>query len=534
MNAALNNLGVPSPIPGQTVSQFPDAASLRDWLIGLPHLQPLDAARSIYDALFTLNRSKLDRDTRQAHAELFQTHIDMRLPALELLLGRSASNDKNRDKVQQAWDFTSGLLLELAISYKLILIEESQRKLSFGSAKLMAQWAGKVLAVFERLLVLTYGTYHTEPNGLWRDTHLLFRFALHNKWMDIEEVESGPFGIQRRYKQMLLLSLADPYALLPGEIERVQDWLGKLAAHAQFLSLSHLPDPAGYFLIRLDRDSPPQFYGHRQTDADSSQALLFNTVDVVRRLHKEQQAMDKINTSSTRFSRATQQLDLVRRLVRCWGITPQRVFNRIPNHSPLAVVCGLYETHRLLLQRRFAKTDVEHISLEDDQAFEIDNPAAVDHPWRVINVSPGGYALSAEHAEPGMINVGMVVGLSSDTAPLTNIGVIRWVRKSAERIEIGVQLLAPSAEPVYLRSGTAHSDAGFESALLLAAVPEQNQPESLIAPGNTFMPLKALTLRKVTTEEWEIRAIRQMDQGMTADQFEFLAPADFVSVHPSL
>lgn len=535
MNATLESLYVPEPVASQLSSHLADAKSLHDWLIGLPQVQPLDLGRTLYDALFTLNRSKLDRDFRLQALEQFQTKIDIHLPALERLYHGVAV--PQRERAEQAWHLARDLLLELICACKLVLREESSRRFVFGQRN-AAGLLLRLLQLSQRVLMLCYGNYYPVPERVWLEVHLLFRHAWEQKMLD-EVPEGASVSIQQLYKQILLLGLSDPHSLLPGEIQKVQEWLHKLANYATLQAVSQLADPAGFFLIQLDRDVPPQFMGHRPMQLDGRHAILLNTFEVVRRLHKELVPLEKVAASSSHFQKATHHIDLLRRLIRAWGITPQRLFNRMRNNASVLLVSGLWSAHQQLQRERLQAEDVGALELEP-AAVAAEEPVAetggevvrVVPPvspevhlsrWQVINVSPGGYALQLETAQPESITVGSVVLIRSEHVDRWNVAVVRWVRQG-RLLDIGLQLLAPFAEAVRVRRKENDQVEHYEPALLLPSVPEMKQPASLIAPAGQFAPLREFDVMRMT-DEVSIRAIRRMDHGMNVDQFEFITPA---------
>ncbi len=523
MTVLLERLPLPDLMSGKLTSDFADPDSVRDWLVSLPHVQPLEKALSLYDALFTLNRSRLDRDVRLVLVEQFHTAIDMHQPSLEMVF--QVPGVPARDRAEQAWQHTYNLLDELALAYRRVLLEETQRRFVFNQQRLYTTLVLKLMVLRLRMLLLCYTAYRPEPVGLWQECHALFQFAMQQKLLD--EADDNGRTIAHYYRHLMLLGLSDPYSLLHGEIDRVNDWLIKLAQYATLQPVAELADPAGFFLINLDKDGPPAFMGHRPMDLDGRNTLLLNAIDVVRRVHREMAPLEKVSASSSHFGKAMQNIDLMRRLVRCWGITPQRLFNRMRNNASVLLVVGLTPSYRVLQHSRLASEDVEQVTLLDDDdaapASQLPEDIALGR-WQVINVSPGGYALQSEVAPEEQITVGTVAVLRAEHGSLWNVAVVRWVRQEGSMVRVGLQLLAPSAEPVRLKPSISPADTAYEAGLLLPGIPELKQPPSMIAPAQSFAPLREFDVQRLT-EALRVRSVRRMDQGMCVDQFEFLAPA---------
>ena len=74
-------LSVPGPEQNLTVETRP--RQVAEWLAALPLSNLNDSSRSILDALYALNRSKIAEDTRLKLLELYRATISNLMPALE-------------------------------------------------------------------------------------------------------------------------------------------------------------------------------------------------------------------------------------------------------------------------------------------------------------------------------------------------------------------------------------------------------------------------------------------------------------------
>jgi hypothetical protein len=70
------------------------------------------------------------------------------------------------------------------------------------------------------------------------------------------------------------------------------------------------------------------------------------------------------------------------------------------------------------------------------------------------------------------------------------VGVIRWVRSTGvSNIEIGIQHLAPSADPVVIKTVNADGkESDFLPALLLPEIKPLKQPQTLVTHRGVFRP----------------------------------------------
>ncbi|WP_018152900.1 hypothetical protein [Leeia oryzae] len=530
MTATLANLRLPKEdFSTQVAGHFTSKEKLHDWLISQPHAQPLDLSRNLHDALFTLNRTRIDRDLRLQLNELFLQSINMHLPALQLIY--KSSTVTNNPRASSAWKFARDLFIELGFAFKLSLIEEVNRRFGMSNRQ-TARLIARIMDLEQRLLILCYQAYYPLPEGIWLDCHTLFYFALQHKLLD-ELPREEPLHIVPLYKETLLLGLCDPYSLLHGEIEQVRDWLQKLANHAVLQSVEELFDPSGFFLIKLDEDNAPQFMGQRPQELTGHHTLLLNCFDLVRRMYRELAPLEKVAASSNTYYRATQHIDLLRRLIRSWGIAPKRVFNRMRNNATVILVSELSTVHRVLTSSKVQpapSTDFDDLSDVIPDFIPSPSPGSIavseeTHSlWKVINVSAGGYALQLISEDIGLISVGRIVILKSDTGDKWNVAAVRWVRLE-EHVEIGLQLLAPEAETIMIRPVIHATGTQFEPGLLLPAVQELRQPASILAPAGFFAPLREFEILR-GPYTLTVRSVRRMTQGLCVDQFEFITPAE--------
>lgn len=532
----LEKLYLPATDPVTHVTDhFTSKEKLQDWFLAQPHAQPLDFARNMYDALYTLNRMEVERELRHQLNLGFLHNFEIHLPALQILY--ESNTISTQPKAKSAWNFAKDLYIELGIAFKRSLTEEVNRR--FGmSDKQVARLIALCLDLNQRLLLTSFQNYHPVPEHTWQDCHTLFYYALQHKLLD-EAPKEDELQIVPLYKESLLLGLCDPYSLLNGEILQVKNWLQKLGGYAALQSVSNLSDPSGYFLIKLDEDNPPQFMGHRPVDLNGYHQLLLNCFDVVRRIYRELPPLEKVAASASTYYRATQHIDLLRRLIRSWGIAPQRVFNRMRNNAKVELVSELSTVHRILANTKNLRLTPEENTNENDEVT-LDNLESPSHlemslplvnsqeehisQWKVINVSAGGYALGLESDEINHIAVGRIVILKSDSGDRWNVAAVRWVKQNAH-IEIGLQLLAPDAEPILIRPVIHSAGAIFETGLLLPAVQELRQPASIVAPAGFFAPLREFEILR-GPHTLTARSIRRMTQGLGVDQFEFITPAE--------
>jgi hypothetical protein len=131
------------------------------------------------------------------------------------------------------------------------------------------------------------------------------------------------------------------------------------------------------------------------------------------------------------------------------------------------------------------------LASESTKHKDIKIPGRELSTWDVHDESAGGLSLS----KGGLIQLHIQVGdlLITRTPGEGNpwsVGVIRWVRSTGtSSIEIGIQHLAPSADPVVIKTVNADGkESDFLPALLLPEIKPLKQPQTLVTHRGVFRP----------------------------------------------
>jgi hypothetical protein len=518
-------LNVPEPITGRSISVETNPKAVKAWLVSLPPANLLDTSRAIFDALTTLNRVKLPIDDRLKLLEHYQVAVDLLDAPLEASYTSAALPAKEKNK--QTAVLARNLQLELANGYKLALLERANARFGFG-ARQIPELIQKLLLVYQKLLWVCCKSYSPVPTGVWTEAHSLFHHAIQHKLIDQPESPDQPAKtIGGVYKQILLLALSDPYRYHPAEHDKINDLIKSYGSAAQFQPLGKTPNPAGFFLVRLDSDAPPSFLGQKPFDVQASNAILLDTMDMAKLLHKALHSVEqKLATTSDKV-KAQAWIDLLRRVTRQWSIAPKRVFQRISANSSVAVTGGLRMT---AFHVNGARPMLQPVIL-DGTVLEGEGPVTLGgtqygapDEWMVLNESPGGYAMRLKPVPQNCVyRVGDIVGLRAHGQPTWMLGCIRWLQTSAEgdAIEIGVQILAPKGEPAMVRPSITHTDASFQPCLLLPEVSALKQPPLIVAPRGTFGALRELTVYS-DDSEFLVRATKLNEQAVGYELFEYI------------
>lgn len=526
-------LSVPAPEQNLTVETSPKQVA--EWLTALPLANLNEASRSILDALSALNRSKVSEDTRYKLLELYRATISDLMPALEKqFAGQSLPLP---DKCRAIASHARQLQTELAYGYKIVLLDHASRRLSFGGNKQAPLAVERAIACLGRMLVVCYQTYAPTPAGVWAEMHTLFMYAVEQGIQDEALTDMGQqSSVNLAYKQALLLALLDPYRLMQGEVNKVLDYLASFGGHAHLQPLAQTSSPSGYFLVRLDSDKPPRALAHDGTVTDARTDILLNTIELARLLHQQIQRLESgVDPKALVLPVAPKDFgypNLLKRMLKHWGVAPKRLFNRIQNDARMDICSGIRAIHHFLGSGQAAqepeKSPETEITLElsDSPLDKTSHQTYVSSNWLILNESAGGLALEKDPKADARIRVGEIVGLRPEGSQAWNIGVVRWLSsEDPSHLQLGAQMLAPSATAVMIRPVITSATTAFQAALLLPEIPALKQPVTLIVQRGGFSPQREFMLDN-NGMLGNVRATKLLEQTATFDLFEF-AP-----VHP--
>lgn len=500
----------------------------QEWLAALPMANFSEAAAMLNERLGALNRYKeLNEDARLKLLESYRLAIYNLLPVLEEKY--SGLPLPLPDKTRQLATMARQLYIELAYGYKIVLLAFVEKRTT-KQLPLVVQRAIETLA---GVLVVCYQTYAPTPAGVWSEIHLLFISAAQQNIQDEPISEADEATINLTYKQALLLALADPYRLMQGEVARVMEYLRSFARYAHLQPLVKTENPVGFFLVRLDGDKPPRAISHNLSDTDARSDILLNTIELARMLHQHLVKLEAGEAPARlglpEIARDPGYQDLLRRLIRHWGIAPKRSFNRLRKSTITEIFSGLRAIHFFLSgEKAYTPTAVAEdpgITLQvanspiDKSSMQTFNCSR----WLMLNESAGGLGLSSDPNTPAPVRVGDLIGMRPEKNQEISLGVIRWVHSQGpNRVELGAQMLAPNAEPIVIKPTIAAVDAGFELALLLPEIPSLSQPAAIVAAPGTFQSEREFVIEHNGVTQ-TIRARKRLEQTISFEIFQYSA-----------
>ena len=289
----------------------------------------------------------------------------------------------------------------------------------------------------------------------------------------------------------------------------------------------------GCFLIDLTADLPAMLFPRDIKLKPAPYLRVLSAVELARIVHEDINRLQKgASPQSLRLGVEcidTACLDMLRRMIRFWGMAARRQFSRRATRARFLSVCaGVNALHFFCDgQRPFSPPNEEtpllptdeqdtlfpaNVSVPtagtDDSVAMIDLDALIAEPepafvmeanasltqevfrisrWKIRDESAGGLSLVWDENAPTHVRVGDLLGLLDEDTNQWRAAVARWLKsEDVTHVEVGVEMLAPSVKPVAVRSIPEGSNVPTRTlqALMLPAVAALHQPATLLViPG---------------------------------------------------
>jgi len=332
------------------------------------------------------------------------------------------------------------------------------------------------------------------------------------------------------YKQALLLAVADPYHLMQGEVIRVLDYVGRFAHLAEVRSGATGADQGSLFLVKVCGDVPPLSLPRNLRDTDWETNELLDTSALATRLSQQLGGLEAGIAPSDLLlpdtARDQAYRSLLKRLHKHWGASSKRYFNRKQYTAGLDLCVGIRAIHYFLNGEQAYGAATAHAQsgngeLDFATSAQAKKASFSSCRWNIVNESAGGMALVQASSIPSQIRSGEIVGLRSEGSRQWNIAVVRWVKTDASnRLELGIQMVAPYATAVAVKSAAAGAASPLQGALLLPEIPLLKQASRLLAPRGSLQARREFLL-ECEGKLSSYLAGDQVEATVAFEQFEF-------------
>jgi len=493
------------------------------WLQRLPLININETSHQLHKALMAANRTPMKEEWRLQNLEAFRELVRLVTEKLELKYNNKPLPLYEEDGLTA--ELVRHFQIEMANGYKKFINDVYRRykpKLTGKNAAALVVPIHRAIRYLTATLLHSYQFYTLCPVGTWHEIHQLFKLADNHQLTDIEiddplNTAIPKSSIAHAYKQALLLDLSDPYHLSAGMMSKVGKYLDRWASQSTIKRADPELRDSCQFLINATADRGGEVLTEASCpEGDPKNCYLLTTLELARTIHGQLSAYkdgDKPipdGLDENFFNQNTHQMLL--RLINSWGVNPKRIFPRTAqDEKTIELTFGLksicfYTNHghkfitsaelmgpnkqRTRIGRLYAKT--ESLEEPDHEPAGIFDEADSQHhsTWDLIDESAGGLALGATDLTHVKVRVGDLAGIQERGEKSWGLAIVRWVKcLSANRMEIGIQRLAPRAKPVAIKVLSSNDEESeFMPGILVPELPALKQAESLITPRGIFKP----------------------------------------------
>ncbi len=325
--------------------------------------------------------------------------------------------------------------------------------------------------------------------GTWQQLHQTYAKAL-----SLHLAATVPDGLdtslQHVYHAAVLLGCAHPASLTPVEVAFLASFFQRFADHLEPASAASAAIP-GTFWIDSTRDWPASS-SLRKTIPTAAPIEYFSCARLCL-LMKNQISALEAGTPARRldlsdFAESPAGLGVLRRLVDRWTGSGKRRFQRRRQNTRTLMTTGLDNLWQVCRKREAAAAELS--------------------TWMITNESADGYSVMHLSGKTGALSVGGVVAVRTGSENDWQICIVRWaVSENPEHLELGLQILAPSAVAAVLAQPSDSTGTEYLRVLLLPEIPRLRPVELLVAASGAVARRQSRLVLVIESENVVVREV---------------------------
>ena len=411
-------------------SRLFEEKALQRWIDELPIANPGLSTRLLFDLLKEFNSLTMSAQFRLDALELLGASFLSTEDYLRFRLIKEGF-PKSEDE-QKIFNVLVGIEKEFTLGYWIAVKELTHREIGWFQGKHVALSIQRALSGLSHIVVSHYIMSVPVPDWVWIDIHSLHRLSVKIKKVSSKVPKSlsepgKTLSVGDCYRQILLLSLAQPEGLMQREVLQVFNFTESLSS---LLILEDKPvqSQSVQCIIFTDEDQEPRFIRHTNTNSDSS-ALYINFTKLYKALEQKEKL---INKEQARFSSMTVvkntmvalSTELLEYLTLRWFGVELQGAPLFSDRLDRYICIGLEATYQL--------------QLNDDKAYEEGLEFLVE--------STSERALSCQFNKAGLISIGSLISFRKKDMPVSkrSLGVVNKIvaARSNGKMTFEIQALA--------------------------------------------------------------------------------------------
>ena len=512
-----------------------DAASLEQWTADLPLVNTPETARLLVQATSEVGNLSCPPQDRLAPLEVIRPTVRYICTRIDRsTLGKSTKNSETSPHAMHR-----NMCHALGVTFDQTLVAMESEKPP--SKDLLARVGHRLMTELAHTMLRCFQYYVPVPDRFWAQLHSAFTELERRELLDYklkdEEGSIRDLTILETYLRVLLLQTCKPNKLNHMELTHLFSALEGWCMHATL----NTPVADAIFAVDLASNRPPLFSA-LQRDSGTLRGLRTEVL-----AYELEAYLNAVSTSVAMPENI--ETGLIEHAVAAWGSMHPREFKRVSTETPLKLSIGLRATHYFLsggvdfndqvtnaetfLRREvnpFLEVDYESVPKNDQQDDDpwsqahdlkvkipenpnIESPDKIllaaqqnqaaperkyDHYELVaVDTSPNGYRVRWGEDVPREAQVGELIALREESDSRWCVAIIRWISKTGEFAEMGVELLSPKAIPVAIRPILKKGgSAEFQRALILPGLDGIEQPSTMITPKLPFHEQQKISIQR--------------------------------------
>ncbi|KPK39338.1 MAG: hypothetical protein AMJ69_05875 [Gammaproteobacteria bacterium SG8_47] len=500
-----------------------------EWTRSLPTASPIDAAQRVTEQFDSLRLAPLAARQQLELFNALQAITDELAQALRQRLGDVSVPMSPSQR--HVWGSLEGLLAAAARAYYALFATLSLApRRNPQDDVLLAESIYYAIHYGAAQVVECYAAYRDAPEGAWRALNELYQVAesceLQQLPLDVHQLGTPlPFArtVDLAYKRIAVLSAAEPYRLMSGEVHHVYAQLERWAHECEMFPIGGL-SPNGEFVVDLASDAAPHFISReRQISPRLGYVLDLSGVEQAAS-RKVRDALHELlyrgDIEPTTLAER-QERDTYVRIADAWRGTWARSAPRTASAEPVDLTAGLNachfvkseraaftpETHELRLSRglsaetalsvgperdeppRAPSTQAFREALRRDRAYGL-QVFNVPQRCEQVDVSDSGFAVRRGAGFEWVLHVGELVAHRrvGPAASSWDLGTVRWLRAEGdEGLRLGIETFKERTVPAAVRGLRGVGEGGdYLRAFVLVSATPGSRRYTLLTPAAVY------------------------------------------------
>ncbi|MCK5191095.1 MAG: hypothetical protein KAR12_13690 [Methylococcales bacterium] len=430
-----------------------ESAAVNQWVSELPTANPSLASRLFYDFVEEFNSIEMSAQKRLDILEILRPHF---LTIEDYLRSRLIlSGFPKGENEQKILNLIVSIEKHFTIGYWMAVRELTRRDVGWFQGKNTALAIQRTIKGLNEIVVTHYMMFLPVPDWIWIDLHSLYKLSIKVKKESTKVPDETSFSgkmstAEDCYKQVLLLSLADPSGLMQKEVQQVYDFVGKISQSVQ-IEKQPIKNQKIQCVILMDEDTQP-YFDMSGNQADTAMMYL-NLLKLYKML---QQADNYSSKDDARFSSmhilrsASKKLPagLFEYVLQCWQGVELKGGVFFADRLDRNIVIGLEATHSLQSSLDFSG----------------------DKPLEVIAESYSERELSCKFDKEGVLSIGSLISYrkTDEHENKRFLGIVKKITmpKQNGHIVFEISSLTPQSYAVTYAPVDAAQDSNVQKALL--------------------------------------------------------------------